>query len=375
MIKSKLKICVLGTRGFPNVQGGIETHCENLYPRLVNLGCEVTVFTRKGYVDPKISEFQGVRLVGLNCLRDKFLETFLHTLQGVFAARSTGCDVLHLHAVGPGFFAPLARMMGLKVVMTNHGPDYERKKWGWGAKSFLRIGEQVGTLTAHAVIAISQTIADHLRKEYKKNVSVIPNGVHLPAPIDTDDVLRKFNLNKGRYVLTIGRFVPEKGFQDLIDAFHSLEEKGNWKLVIVGDADHQDAYSRQLKDMAKRYPNIVLTGFQKGKDLAELFSHAGLFVLPSYHEGLPIVLLEAMSYGLSCLVSDIPANREVSLSEDRHFRVGDVMDLSKKLKHFMDHGALLADEKEKQLAKIKSRYNWDEIAENTLKVFLSVKTI
>ncbi len=369
-MSKKIKICVLGTRGFPNVQGGVETHCQQLYPRLVELGCDVTVFTRPGYVDANLCDFKGVRLIGVKCPKNKFLEAFVHTLYGVFAARAAGCDILHIHAIGPAFFVPLARLLGFKVVMTHHGPDYDRGKWGRAAKTFLRFSEKLGTLFANRVIAISQTIADNLKKDYARAAVIIPNGVYVPFAIDSDDALKKFGLQKGKYILAVGRFVPEKGFHDLLKAFEMLAT--DWKLVLVGSADHEDAYSRELQDNASKNINVVLTGFQTGLGLKELFAHSGLFVLPSYHEGLPIVLLEAMSYGLSCILSDIPANLEMALDSRRYFKAGDISGIAQRLKQFIDYGLLTDAERHAQLSVISKRYDWDNIAQKTLGVYRAV---
>ncbi|MBI3617230.1 MAG: glycosyltransferase [Candidatus Omnitrophica bacterium] len=161
-----MKPIIPGTRGFPNVQGGVETHCENLYPCLARLGCDVTVITRRPYVDPGVTSYRGVRLVPLDCPRNKFLEAIVHTLKGVLLARKTGCDILHIHAVGPALMAPLARLLGLKVVMTHHGPDYERKKWNMAAKVVLKMGEWEGCVFANAIIAISRTIAGQIKRSY-----------------------------------------------------------------------------------------------------------------------------------------------------------------------------------------------------------------
>jgi glycosyltransferase involved in cell wall biosynthesis len=368
-----MKIAVLGTRGFPGVQGGIEAHCENLYPRLNNGNCEVTVFTRKPYVNPCIDAYEGVKFMPLFCPKNKFLETFLHTFIGVFAARKLSPDILHVHAIGPSLFIPLARLLGLKVVMTNHGPDYQRKKWGKLAKMVLRLGESLGCKWANDIITVSGTISDHIKKEYNRNVTVIPNGVTIPETLRIDNNLRKYGLTKGKYILSVGRIVPEKGFHDLIYAFNQLSTLNfkyqNWKLVIIGDADHKDKHSLSLKEKASRNKNIILTGFLTGKPLQELYSHAGLFVLPSYYEGLPIALLEALSYGLSCIASDIPANRDVELlAEDRFFKAGDSNGLAKKIEEFV-HMPLTDEEKKAQLNGISEGYNWDKIADKTLDVY------
>jgi glycosyltransferase involved in cell wall biosynthesis len=360
-----MKIAVLGTRGFPNIQGGIESHCESLYPSLAGRGCEVIVFTRRPYVDPVCDSYKGVRLVPLPCLKNKYLEAFFHSLFGIFAARRLSPDILHVHGIGPSLVIPIARLLRLKVVMTNHGPDYERKKWGKFAKFILVLGEYLGTRFANGIICISESIADRVSRKYSRDVAVIPNGAALAQISKNSSVIKKYGLTRGKYILSVGRFVPEKGFHDLIEAFDHIEE---WKLVIVGEADHPDRYSLNLREKATKNKNIVLTGSLTGESLCQLYSHAGLFVLPSYYEGLPIVLLEAMSYSLPCIASDIPANRDLELDNDRFFKAGDIQALSAKIKQFIGV-PLTFKERRSQTKKIAERYDWNKIADNTLKVY------
>ncbi|HDH11969.1 MAG TPA: glycosyltransferase family 1 protein [Nitrospirae bacterium] len=376
-IGGKIKIAVLGTRGFPDVQGGIEAHCENLYPYLVQKGCEVTVFTRRPYVNPGINSFQGINLISLSCPRNRFLEAIVHTFKGVLAARRISPDILHIHGIGPSLFAPFARALGMKVVVTHHGPDYKRKKWSPPAKTFLKFCERMGMTFANEIIAIAGNISDDIRQKFGRDTAIIPNGVEIPFPADTEETLQKYGLKKKRYILAVGRFVPEKGFHDLIEAFIRLQVEGRkseaekWKLAIVGSADHEDKYSLDLKATADKYNDIVLTGFLTGRSLQELYSHAGIFVLPSYFEGLPIVLLEAMSYGLSCIAGDIPANRCVELDDGRYFPAGDINTLTQRLKEFINK-PLSGEEKKKQTGVIAERYNWEKIADRTLRVYRAV---
>jgi glycosyltransferase involved in cell wall biosynthesis len=366
-----MKIVVTGTRGFPGVQGGVESHCEQLYTQLVSKGCDVTVFTRAPYVNLQNDAYKGIKLIHIDCPRNKFLEAIVHTLKCVLKARKLHPDILHIHAIGPSLFAPLARALGMKVVVTSHGPDYERKKWSLSAKLFLRFCEWAGMNSANAIIAIAQNIADDIKRKYGRGgASVIPNGVKIPVLAGTEDALKRFNLERQRYILSVGRFVPEKGFHDLINAFNNLKLE-RWKLVIVGDADHEDKYSRDLKAKAGSNGNIVLTGFLTGQPLQEIYSHAGLFVLPSYYEGLPIVLLEAMSYGLPCIASDIPANRNVEMDDDRFFRAGDINMLSRKIAYFIQRPWEDTD-KRHQVNMIAEKYNWESIADETLKVYKKV---
>jgi len=373
-----VRIILLGTRGFPNIQGGVEKHCEELAVHLAKLGCEVVVFTRKPYVSSDIKEFQGVKLVALPIFRQKSLEAPLHTFMGVFAAKRYKPDVLHIQAIGPALFAPLARLLGMKVVMTSHGANYDHLKWGKFARLVFKLGERLGVTFANAGITISQSLADTIQKKYGKKFSVIPNGVRLPEIANTENALKKFDLEKGKYLLSVGRFVPEKGFHDLIEGFNIFQSTSqnpqakNYKLVIIGEADHPDKYSHSIKELAVTNPNIVMTGFLTGEPLHELYSHAGLFVLASYYEGMSIVLLEALSYGLSCIATDIAGNRSVRLlSDDRFFKAGDADSLADKIREFI-HNPLREEEKALQLNKVFETYDWEKIAEQTLCVYNSV---
>ena len=366
----KLKVFVLGTRGFPNIQGGVEKHCEQLYPRLVKLGCDVTVVARTPYIpkEKRLSEWKGVKFLHLRTPKQKYLETITHTFLGVLLARLSCPDILHIHAVGPALMIPFARVLGLKVVFTNHGPDYRRQKWGAFAKIVLRAGEFSGITSANKVIVISHNIKDTVQKKYgRKSLECIHNGVTLPEIVPAGNTLKKYGLEQGKYVFNACRFVPEKGLHDLIISYCRIENPP-FKLVIAGDADHKTGYSEKIKKLAKKSKNVILTGFISGTPLKELYSNAGLFILPSYYEGLPIVLLEAMSYGLPVLVSNIPAHRELNLPQFRFFPAGDVNKLSVKTVELFKRG-ISEEEREKQRIMIEKNYNWDRIAEQTLQVY------
>jgi glycosyltransferase involved in cell wall biosynthesis len=361
-----MQIIVLGTRGIPDIQGGVETHCEELYPRLVDLGCNVTLITRKSYVqDLSIKKYKGVKLKHIFTPKKKSLEAIIHTFLGVVYARTQNPDILHIHAIGPSLMVPLARLLGLKVVVTNHGPDYDREKWGKLAKKILILGEKLGTNYANKVIVISNVINNILKNKYKRmDCQLIYNGVNTPKKSHKHDYIESLELEKDKYMIAVGRFVEEKGFHDLIEAHKDIHT--NIKLVLVGDADHESEYSLQLKERAKEN-GIVLTGFIKGEKLNQIFSHAKLFVMPSYHEGLPIALLEAMSYNLDVLVSDIPANLEVNLNENDYFKVKNIKELSLKLqKKLKENNSRDFNEI------IEKKYNWNHIAEETFNLYASI---
>jgi glycosyltransferase involved in cell wall biosynthesis len=369
-MRGEMKVAVLGTRGFPGVQGGVEKHAEELYTRLASLGCDITVFTRHPYCPRGDREFHGVKLRSLWCSRKKSLEAITHTFLGVLAARQLSPDVLHIHAVGPSLFVPLAKALGIKVVMTHHGPDYERLKWGRLARATLKLGEWLGVRYANEVIAVSRPIKDDIAFKRGRTAHFIPNGVTLPSPVIADGQLTKWNIEKGCYALAACRFVPEKGLHDLLEAYSMLNNP-TFKLVIAGDSDHEGNYSRRLKERAHGIPGVVLTGFVHGQALTELFANAGLFVQPSYYEGLPIAVLEALSYGLPVLVSDIPQHRELPLDERRYFRAGDKGAFAEALDHAF-HAGIENEELSRYVTCLKQEYDWGVIAENTMDVYNKV---
>lgn len=364
-----MKIIVLGTRGIPDILGGVETHCEELYPRISKLGHEVTIVTRTPYVlDKSLTEFQGIKLKHIFAPKLKSLEAIIHTFLGVLYAGIKRPDILHIHAVGPMVMTPFARLLGLKVIVTNHGPDYNRQKWGKLAKTFLKLGEYLGTKFANEVIVISEVINTILKKKYnRKDAHLIYNGVNIPNKSKSEDYINKLGLKKDTYIIAVGRFVEEKGFHDLIKAYANITTQ--YKLVLVGDADHESTYSKLLKKEAID-AGVVSTGFIKGDHLNQIFSHAKLFVMPSYHEGLPIALLEAMSYNIDVLVSDIPANLEVGLEKENYFKVGNIDAIGTSIKNVLSASKTKIDNSKL----MHEKYNWDHIAKETIKVYTLLKS-
>lgn len=366
LVTVDLKIFVTGTRGIPNIPGGVEKHCQELYPRIAAAGHEVILATRSPYVTKKLAHWQDVQLCHLFAPRKKSIEAIIHTFFAVIKARMLDVDILHIHAVGPGLMAPFARLLGLKVVITNHGPDYDRGKWGKGAKAVLRLGEWLGGKFGNEVIVISAVITAILKKRCGRKTHLIYNGVTLPTRTPSTGFLDSHTIRSGKYILAVARFVPEKGLHDLIEAFSRID--GDSQLVIAGDADHETEYSRELKEKAAQDSRIILTGYITGEDLNQIYTHARLFVMPSYHEGLPIALLEALSYELPVLVSDIPANMEIALDEKRFFACGDVEDLLPKINALLPYGLPL-QEADRYRRMLEEKYNWDVIAKQTIAVY------
>jgi glycosyltransferase involved in cell wall biosynthesis len=371
--QNKMRVIVTGTRGIPFIQGGVETYCQALYPRLVLKGCDVTVITRTPYVKERKREYRGVKLVNLYVPRIQAVEAFIHTFISILYAWLKRYPIIHIHAIGPSVFAPLARFLGLKVVMTHHGQDYNRAKWGKFAREVLKTGERLGVKYSHRIVAISEGIRDFIRDKYGRiDTVLLPNGVILHERTEKTDYIETLGIKDKRYIIAVGRLVPEKGFHDLIQAYRILKkrsfdtksiEAGDIKLVIAGDADHETPYSTELKHSA-RESGVILTGFIPWQLLQELYSHSSLFVLPSYHEGTSMALLEALSFGLDILTSDIPANTEVGLSEDSYFHAGDTLSLADKISQ-----KLISGNRKNYFELLEKRYNWEVVASGMYGIF------
>ena len=355
-----MKLCAIGLRGIPDVMGGIESHCQQLYPRLVAQGTEVTILARSPYVKNKPYEYQGVKVIPVWAMRHKFLETFLHTFVAIFYARLfVHPDVIHLHAIGPALFTPLARLLGMKVVVTHHGADYDRQKWNAFAKGLLKLGETMAIKFANKILVVGKSLTERLQQQNPKQahkIEFVPNGAL--ADFDNNVSLNDLqatglDIEAQNYIVTVGRFVPEKGFHDLVQAY--LLTDIPQKLVIVGSTDHQDEYSRKLLSHAS--DRVIFAGRRDGEQLKALYKFAKLFVLPSYHEGLPIVALEAISADTPVLLSNIMPNLDIELDAENYFNVGDHADLARKL---------ALDIPKAPKADILAKYDWDKIAQQSL---------
>lgn len=361
-----MKIVVTGTRGIPNIMGGVETHCEELFPRLAKRGFDVTVIRRTNYVKDELKEWEGVKLVNIDSPKKKSFEAITHTFRAINEAKRLKVDILHIHAIGPALLVPYAKMLGMKVVFTHHGPDYDRDKWGFAAKTMLKLGERMGCMFADEVIVISEVIRNLIKRKYNRtqHVHLIYNGVSQPEICDYPEYFQELGIEKGKYVLGMCRFVPEKNLHHLVAAFEKV--KGQYpdmgiKLVLAGDTDFEDDYSRGLKEMARKN-GVVLTGFIKGRKLHSLLTNCRCYCLPSSHEGLPIALLEAMSYGVKVIVSDIPANLEVGLDKEDYFPVGDIDALANKLKAVIEQPL-------QHINYDMKKYDWEMIADQVANVY------
>lgn len=360
---SRSFVHVTGLRGIPGIIGGVESHCEELLPRIAALApdLDITVLGRSGFVDRE-KMVGDVRVVGLPAPRGTRTEAIGGTARAVLHAVRHRADLVHIHAIGPALLTPVARALGLKVVMTHHGRDYDRAKWGRVAKAMLRLGERLGLAFANEVIAVAPTLAEDLRRAVPNRaarIHYVPNGAPALEPTQTaTEVLERFGLTAGEYVMTVGRFVPEKGFDYLVRAFRRSGSRR--KLVIVGSAIHQSDYATRLSSEADE--QVLLIGNQPRSVLRRLYEHADLFVLPSFHEGLAISALEAIQCGTPMLLSDIVPNLDLGLPPGNYFPVGDEDALASALGR---PGSEFAFDVER----VRAAFDWTAIAAQTLAIY------
>lgn len=366
---------MLGLRGVPQIQGGVEKHVEELSSHMVSKGWDVVVIGRKPYLAQKTTyHWQGVKIIPLWAPASMRFEAIIHTALGVLLAAFKRPDIVHIHAIGPALMVPLARLLGLKNVVTHHSFNYEHDKWGKMARRLLKLGEWAGMRFSNQRIGVSKYITQTMQQRYNVPVHYIPNGVTLHKSPVQNDVLHEFGLTKQRYVILVARIVAGKNQHDLITAFAKMQEEGkaeDFKLVLVGSADHKSDYADQVLQQAARTPGVVLTGMQRGDALASLFMNAALFVLPSSYEGMPIALLEAMGYGLPVLASDITANLELELEPEDYFPLGDIDSLADSMAKKLA-SPYSSEQAQAQIAQITKLYNWGTITDQTLAVYSQI---
>ena len=336
-------------------------------------GCQVTCYNRSGHhvsgakYDRK-TEYDGICQKFVPTIEKKGLAAVSSSFFAALYSAFGKYDVVHIHAEGPAFFAWLPKAFGKRVVVTIHGIDWQREKWksGFGSK-FIRQGERNAVKYADEIIVLSKGVQNYFRDTYGRETRFIPNGVNRPEIREASLITEKYGLTKDSYILFLGRLVPEKGIRYLIEAFRNV--RTDQKLVIAGGSSDTDSFAKELEDLAKDDDRIIFTGFVQGRMLDELYSNAYIYTLPSDLEGMPLSLLEAMSYGNYCLVSDIPECTEVVEDKALIFKKSNVKDLQEKLQDACDHPDKVMEMKKQAADFICEKYNWDDVVEETMKLY------
>lgn len=373
-MKNKLRIAMLGHKRIPSREGGIEIVVEELSTRMVKLGHQVTCYNRKGhhvsgseYDSNQLSEYKGVKLKPVWTLDKKGLAAMTSSMSASIKAAFSKYDVVHFHAEGPCAMLWIPKLLGKRCVATVHGIDWQRAKWGGFASKYIKFGEKVAVKYADEIIVLSKGVQEYFQHTYNRSTKFIPNGVNRPVLRSPQLIKERFGLEKDSYILFLGRIVPEKGLRYLIEAFKQLNT--DKKLVIAGGASDTNDFMNEIKNMAKGDNRIIFTGFVQGELLDELYSNSYIYALPSDLEGMPLSLLEAMSYGNCCLVSDIAECAEVVEDKAVTFRKSDVLELKEKLQWLCDHPEEVQKYKMDAADFICKKYNWDDVVKRTIALY------
>lgn len=374
VMKEKLNIAMLGHKRIPSREGGIEIVVEKLSTRIVGLGHRVTCFNRKGhhvsgseFDGDQSEEYKGVKLKTVWTLDKKGLAAMTASLSAAVKAALGKYDIVHFHAEGPCAMLWIPKLFGKRCVATVHGIDWQRAKWGGFASKYIRLGEKIAVKYADEIIVLSESVRKYFKDSYGRETVFVPNGVDRPAIREPQLIKKKFGLEKDDYILFLGRLVPEKGISYLIKAFKEIHT--DKKLVIAGGSSDTDAFLHELKRLAGNDKRIIFAGFVQGRLLEELYSNAYVYVLPSDLEGMPLSLLEAMSYGNCCVVSNIAECAEVVEDKAVIFQKGNIGQLREKLQDLCDHLEHVKQYKDSASDFICRKYNWDDVVSRTLDLY------
>lgn len=377
--KDTLNIVMLGHKHMLSREGGVEIVVKELATRLAARGHHVVCYDRSsshvsgGEVDSR-GEYKGVKIVPVWTVEKKGLAAMTSSFSAAIRAVRGSVDIVHIHAEGPAATIPLIRFIwwirrkrGRKIVVTIHGLDWQRAKWGGFASRYIKFGEKQAVKYADEIIVLSKGAQEYFRSTYGRETVFIPNGVTKPTPAPADEIKNKWGLTKDSYVLFLGRIVPEKGLSYLVEAWKGI--KTDKKLVIAGGSSDTQKFLSELKMMSAEDDRIIFTGFQQGKALEELYSNTYIYTLPSDLEGMPLSLLEAMSYGNCCLVSDIAECTEVVEDKAAVFKHSDVFSLRTTLQDLLDDVETVKRYKKCAADFICSKYNWDDVVDRTLELY------
>ncbi len=375
--KGQLHIAMLGHKRVPSREGGVEVVVEELSTRMVKLGHKVTLYNRKGHhvageeFDLKQKgSYKGVRLKYVPTINKRGYAAVTSSFFGAIMAAFGPYDIVHFHAEGPCAALWIPKLFGKRCIATVHGLDHQRQKWGSFASKFILFGEKTAVRFADEIIVLSRNVQEYFKKTYGRDTVYIPNGVSRPVTLNPDLISRKYGLSKDEYFMFLGRLVPEKGVEYLIKAFKELDTE--LKLVIAGSGSDTDKYVERLKKLARDDDRIIFSGFVQGRELAELYSNAYTYVLPSDLEGMPLTLLEALSYGNCCLVSDIAECVEVAGEKALTFKKSDVSDLKNKLDYLVRNPEKVQKMRSGAATYICEKYKWDTVTEKTLELYRGI---
>ena len=369
-----MKIAMIGHKRVPSREGGVEIVVEELSTRLVKMENQVDIYNRRGKnvqdknadkQNKKIKEYKGAKIITIPTINKKGIDALLYSFFASVRALFGKYDILHYHAEGCCAMLWIPHLFKKRIIVTIHGLDWQRSKWGGFATKYIKFGEKLAVKYADEIIVLSKGVQQYFKDTYNRNTNFIPNGVNKPIIREANIINEKFGLKRNSYILFLARIVPEKGLQYLIDAYKQIDT--DIKLVIAGGASHTNDFLETIKKKASEDNRIIMTGFVQGEELEELFSNCLVYCLPSDVEGMPISLLEAMSYGNICLVSNIEENTQVVGKFGITFEKSNVEDLKQKIEQIIQQKQII---NKKQIQDyILKKYNWDDVVKRTEKLY------
>ncbi len=369
-----MRIAFIGQKGIPATFGGIEYHVDELSRGMARLGHEVDVYVRDWYTKKNMKNYESVKLIHVPTIKSKHLDASIHSMLSTIVALFRKYDVIHYHGIGPAFFSFIPKILGKHIVTTVHRLDWQTEKWGKWAKTCLKLGEFISVRIPDKTIVVSEDLKDYFLDKYKKSTRLVRHGIEIPVKRRPAQIRKTYNLEENGYILFMGRLSPEKRVELLISAYKNLKKslrKRNIKLVIAGGTNSTDGYIHNVKELSGDDEDILFPGYVTGIIKEELLSNALLFVLPSYLEGFPIVLLEAMSYGLCCLASDISPHREAIKpgSTGLLFDSNRTSDLERKLEFLINNPEIIAEIRQKSREEMGQRPKWDDVVKDVLMIY------
>ena len=362
-----MKIAMLGHKTIPSRKGGVEIVVGEIASRMAEKGHSVVCYNRNEKDEVKLKEYKGAKLKYVFTVHMRGAAAMSSSFFAALRAAFGRYDIVHFHAEGPSAMCFLPKLFGKRIIVTVHGLDWQRDKWGGFATKYLLLGEKMAVRFADEIIVLSENLKKYFKDTYNRKTVLIPNGIEKPEIIPADLITEKWGLKKDGYILFLGRIVPEKGIGYLVDAYEEIST--DKKLVIAGGSSDTDSFRKELMDRCKDNKNIIFTDFVQGRELEELFSNAYIYVLPSDLEGMPISLLEAMSYSNCCVTSDIPECTEAVGDMAISFRKSDIRDLAEKLQMLCQNENIVFKYKNSASEYICGKYNWDNIVDETLKIY------
>lgn len=370
-----MKIAMIGHKRIPSREGGVEIVVEELATRLVNKDYQVDVYNRKGnnvadknIKTQKIKEYKGVKIITIPTINKKGIDALLYSFFATIRALFGKYDCIHYHAEGSCGMLWIPHLLGIRTVVTIHGLDWQRSKWGGFASKYIKFGEKCAAKYADEIIVLSKSVQEYFKETYDRDTHFVPNGVNKPEIKKPNIIKEKYGLGEENYILFLARIVPEKGLDYLLEAYKNI--KTDMKLVIAGGSSHTNGYYDEIVEKAKQDERIILTGFVQGEELQELYSNCYLYCLPSDVEGMPISLMEAMSYGRRCLTSDIEENTQVTGKYGMTFKKSNVEDMRIKLEHAISNEYKDEWYSLKEISDfIIENYDWNNVLEKTMRLY------